>query len=405
MKQWIGVGVMCGLILIAASAAGGLEGEIRTHDPSTVIVCEGKYYAFSTGRGIPIMESDDGWTWKRGGHVFDAVPADVLAVVPLNKGALVWAPDICKHDGKYYLYYSISSWGSNVSAVGLMTSPTLNAAEPAYKWTDGGVVVNSVTGENLNAIDPGVLQAPDGTMWLTYGSYIGNVEVLQLDPKTGGRIAPDSPRKVVSSQSEASDMIYHEGYYYLLVNRGSCCQGASSTYNIRMGRAKVPTGPFLDRYGEDMAHGGGDLFLAAEGDRIGPGHFGLLEEEGVEKFSCHYESGPGKHGTELDIRPLLWRDGWPMAGENVATGTYQVRCMRNGLNVQTAVPKGEKEAVLRADRYIVKDEQQWDVTRVGAYFTVVNHGKKMGACRRRGMEDWRLRRRRRGMRSCGGSMR
>ncbi len=354
-----------------------LDGDIRVHDPSTVIQCDGRYYVFSTGRGIPILSSDDGWTWKRAGHVFDQVPESVHKAVPLNKDALVWAPDICKRNGHYFLYYSISTWGSSVSAIGLLTSPTLNPADPHYQWTDRGLIVNSVEGEQLNTIDPGVLQAPDGTMWLCYGSYIGDVQVVQLDPVTGLRIGKDSPTPNLSSQSEASDLIYHDGYYYLFVNRGSCCQGANSTYNIRMGRSKVVTGPYLDRYGVDMAKGGGDLFLASAGGQIGPGHFGLLLDDGVEKFSCHYESGPDKHGSILDIRPLLWNDGWPAPGINLGQGTYQIRSKRTGLTLQTTQSKDSQEPLIVQDRYIVHDNQQWTLSPVAGCFTLLNADSKL----------------------------
>jgi arabinan endo-1,5-alpha-L-arabinosidase len=375
----IGLGLLFSMIglILAAPSARALDGDTRVHDPSTVIQCDGRYYVFTTGRGIPILSSDDGWTWKRSGRVFDDVPDSVHSVVPLNKNALVWAPDICRRNGEYLLYYSISSWGSNVSAIGLMTNPTLNASDPKYKWTDGGLVVNSVAGEKLNAIDPGVLQAPDGTLWLTYGSYIGNVQLVQLDPKTGGRIAKDSPTYILSSQSEASDMIYHDGYYYLFVNRGSCCQGANSSYNIRMGRSKVVTGPYLDRYGVDMAHGGGDLFLAASGTQIGPGHFGLLVDDGLEKFSCHYEADLAKHGSVLDIRPLLWNaDGWPAPGGNLQAGIYQARSKRTGLNLQESTIAGQTATVIQQDRYLVRDNQKWELTQVGQYYKLTGVGSK-----------------------------
>ena len=113
-------------------------------------------------------------------------------------------------------------------------------------------------------------------------------------------------------------MIFRDGWYYLLVTHGSCCAGANSSYNIRMGRAKKVTGPFLDNMGIDMLQGGGKLFLGSGGRYIGPGHFGLLDlGDGVQKFSCHYEADLDRGGISvLDIRPLLWRDGWPVAGEN-----------------------------------------------------------------------------------------
>ena len=88
-------------------------------------------------------------------------------------------------------------------------------------------------------------------------------------------------------------MIFRDGWYYLLVTHGSCCAGANSTYNIRMGRARKVTGPFLDNMGIDMLQGGGKLFLGSSGRYIGPGHFGLLDlGDGVQKFSLPLRSRP-----------------------------------------------------------------------------------------------------------------
>ena len=135
-------------------------------------------------------------------------------------------------------------------------------------------------------------------------------------------------------------MIFRDGWYYLLVTHGSCCAGASSSYNIRMGRSRKVTGPFLDNMGIDMLQGGGKLFAASTGRTIGPGHFGLLAlDGGVEKFSLHYEADLDRGGISvLDIRPLLWRDGWPVAGNNLAAGTYQIESARTGTVLEMAVP-------------------------------------------------------------------
>jgi arabinan endo-1,5-alpha-L-arabinosidase len=106
-----------------------------------------------------------------------------------------------------------------------------------------------------------------------------------------------------------------------------------------MGRAKKVTGPFLDNMGIDMLQGGGKLFLGSGGRFVGPGHFGLLDlGGGVQKFSCHYEADLDRGGISvLDIRPLLWRDGWPVAGENVKGGTYAIESVRTGTALELAV--------------------------------------------------------------------
>jgi arabinan endo-1,5-alpha-L-arabinosidase len=106
-----------------------------------------------------------------------------------------------------------------------------------------------------------------------------------------------------------------------------------------MGRAKKVTGPFVDNMGVDMIQGGGKLFAGSSGRHIGPGHFGLLDlGDGVQKFSCHYESDLDRGGISvLDIRPLLWRDGWPVAGDNVTAGTYEIQSARTGTALEMAV--------------------------------------------------------------------
>jgi arabinan endo-1,5-alpha-L-arabinosidase len=106
-----------------------------------------------------------------------------------------------------------------------------------------------------------------------------------------------------------------------------------------MGRARAVTGPFLDNMGMDMLRGGGKLFAGSRGRYIGPGHFGLLDlGGGVQKFSCHYEADLDRGGASvLDIRPLLWRDGWPVAGDNFRAGTYEIESVRTGTSLELAV--------------------------------------------------------------------
>lgn len=60
----------------------------------TVVRFHGKYYVYSTGRGIPFYSSPDGETWTREGSVFTQIPEAVRAGMPKNDGRGVWAPDI-----------------------------------------------------------------------------------------------------------------------------------------------------------------------------------------------------------------------------------------------------------------------------------------------------------------------
>src|ERR1035437_6583283 len=326
------------------------------HDPSTVARYKGKYYVYSTGRGIPFYSSPDLVTWTREGSVFEKIPDAVHAGVPKNDGTCAWARDIVRVGGEFYLYYAVSSWGSFQSAIGLATNPVLDPKDPAYKWTDRGVVVSSSGTDDLNAIDPGVIWtregAPDGTLWICYGSYHGSIRITQLDPKTGLALRPKELGAAIATarESEASDLIFHDGYYYLFVNHNSCCKGKNSEYNIRVGRSRSVTGPYLDKHGEAMAKGGGSMFLAAHDHRIGPGHFGRVldydasadgAEGGPERFSIHYEADMTRNGRSvLDVRPLLWSlDGWPVAGDNLTDGTYQIVSRQSENTLEARVPR------------------------------------------------------------------
>ena len=253
------------LLLSAVAAlalpAQALDGEILIHDPSTVVSQGGRYYTYGTGNGIPVLSSDDGWTWKRAGSLMSAVPGGKAGPEVLAKGGNnTWAPDVIHVGDQYFVYYSAPGTQPK-SAIGLLVGRTLDPASPDYRWEDRGPVVWSDGIEDSNAIDPGVLLDPtDGRLWMVYGSYFGYIRLVELDPKTGLRRFPDRTPTNVAINSEAAILIHRDGWYYLLVTHGSCCQGANSTYNIRMGRSRKVTGPYLDNMGIDMIEGGGKLF-------------------------------------------------------------------------------------------------------------------------------------------------
>lgn len=332
-------------ILLAASwlcvhAAPALDGDPGMHDPATVIEERGRYYSYGTGQGLPISISEDGWTWRRAGAVFDAVAGGRPGEAVLARGGNnTWAPDLIRSGDRYFLYYSAPGQQPR-SAIGLLIGKTLDPNGRDYGWVDGGPVVWSDGVEDCNAIDPGVFRDPsDGRLWLSYGSYFGFIRLVELDPATGQRRHPESQATDIAINGEASIIIHRDGWYYLLLTHGSCCRGAASTYNIRVGRARSVQGPYLDSMGIALLQGGGKLFLGAGGRRIGPGHFGLLDSgDGVQKFSLHYEADLAQGGRSvLDIRPLLWRDGWPVAGDHFVPGSYAIESQRTGTVLELSV--------------------------------------------------------------------
>ncbi|HVY69985.1 MAG TPA: arabinan endo-1,5-alpha-L-arabinosidase [Verrucomicrobiae bacterium] len=301
---------------------------VFVHDPSTVIKDKDTYWVFCTAqrgdRGVSSRFSKDLVHWQNGPAVLSTMPEWVPDAVGRTVTGF-WAPDITRSKDGYRLYYAVSTFGSRTSAIALATSPTLDPADPNYKWTDRGIVFQThapaggVPGDNFNAIDPAIINEPDGKMWMCFGSFWQGIKLIELDPATGKRIAPDSRIYSLATNNnsshdvEASYIFKHDGYYYLFVDWGRCCQGIYSTYKIMMGRSKEITGPYLDKNGVDLAKGGGTLFLGSEGDFVGPGHAGIIEDNGKFWFSCHfYDASGGPTGGTLAVRPLRWEaDGWP----------------------------------------------------------------------------------------------
>ncbi|RYF05213.1 MAG: arabinan endo-1,5-alpha-L-arabinosidase, partial [Oxalobacteraceae bacterium] len=158
---------------------------VPTHDP--VLVKEkGVYYVFGTG--ITLKTSPDLIHWTAQAPPLARVPEWGLQAVPGTKD--MWAPDVSFFNGRWHLYYALSTFGSNQSAVGLFTSATLDAKAPDYGWRDEGLVVMSHHNNNYNAIDPNHFIDSDGRHWLTLGSFWGGIKLFALNPKTGKLLVP-----------------------------------------------------------------------------------------------------------------------------------------------------------------------------------------------------------------------
>lgn len=168
---------------------------------------------------------------------------------------MVQAPDVTNVNGVYYMYYAVSSFGSQVSDIGLATSTTMEVGS----WTDhGSTGIASTSAKPYNAIDPNLVLA-GSTYYLNFGSFWHDLYQVQMDatsPLTKGsnaayNIAYNSSG---TSAEEGSTMFYYSGYYYLLFSSGVCCgydtakpaQGLE--YRIVVCRSTSATGGFVSSY-------------------------------------------------------------------------------------------------------------------------------------------------------------
>ena len=151
---FLAVCIIPGLLQAAPSNP---RGSLGIHDPSTIIQCNGRYYIFGTHSGIYSKSSADKQYWVTGPSVFATAPSGTASYTGTSGLDGFWAPDIIYFNGLYHLYYAVSSFGVNTSAIGLATNPTLDPNDSSFLWTDQGPVIKSVTANNYNCIDPGVM--------------------------------------------------------------------------------------------------------------------------------------------------------------------------------------------------------------------------------------------------------
>lgn len=358
-------------LVLAGAPAFALRGTIGAHDPSSIVKDGNKYWVFTTGTGIPSLYSTDLLNWTAAPRpVFTAgtKPSWIAAKVP---GFVdnYWAPECFFMNGKFYLYYSCSTFGSKVSGIGLATNVTLDPASPNYNWVDEGEVISSNSSSAANAIDPAVYRDASNNVWLTYGSFFGGIRILQLDATTGKPLngANATQFAVANGGVEAAYVKLRGGYYYLFVNRGNCCQGANSTYYIQVGRSTSASGPFVDKNGVNLNNNGGTTLISSAGRYIGPGHTGIFEENGVSYFSHHYYDLDNAGIPKLDVAKLTWdAAGWPVVSRNwLEPGRYTIGNPGSGQQWQAA------GCTTAANQRIVQGTpgaqscQQWDATILG----------------------------------------
>jgi len=290
------------------AAPWALSGDVGVHDPS--LIKEGNsWYTFSTGKGIQVLKSDNGTNWYRVPQVFLSPPAWWKTYVPKQAANDVWAPDVKTYNGRTWLYYSISSFGSNTSAIGLASASSIGAGS----WRDDGLVLRTTEGSNdYNAIDPELVIDASGNPWLAFGSFWSGLKLTKLDKNTmkpTGSITSIAARPNNGGAIEAPSITYRNGYYYLFASIDNCCKGVNSTYKIVYGRSANITGPYVDKNGVNMLNGGGTILDSGNAQWKGPGGEDIV---GNNIIARHAYDANDNGAPKLLISDLNWdSSGWP----------------------------------------------------------------------------------------------
>ncbi len=283
-------------------------------------------------RMIPIYRSTDLVHWD---FVNDAVTDRPAGLAAPTSG--LWAPEPAYLNGRYYLYFTVTDvvdehspekGCGNDSAIGVATSDS-----PTGPWRASTTPVvmprRAKAGCNFHwTFDPKVIET-DGRKYLYYGSYGGGIFVTKLS-SDGLRAEGEAKLVGAPGRYEGAEVKFHDGWWTMFASATDCCNGPLTGYAVFTGRARTPEGPFLDRYGNDMAKGraGGTPLLLQNGNRwIGVGHNTVFLDAAGQWWTIYHgidQAEPFFSAKDKLTRRLAlldridWVEGWPVAGGGLA---------------------------------------------------------------------------------------
>ncbi|CAI4213482.1 unnamed protein product [Parascedosporium putredinis] len=277
---------------------------------------DGTYFRFETGSRIGIWKAPD----LTGPWVYQG------AVLPngsrINKPGRddLWAPDVREINGRYVLYYTVSTFGSQNSAIGYATSATMEAGS----WADGGTTgVESSTGMAYNAIDAALVQVGSSYL-MNFGSFWG--DIYQVPMNAAATAIAGTPYQIAYDPAgahavEGAFMHYRAGMYYLFFSAGTCCgyndnkPAPGAEYRILVCASASATGPFVDRQGRSCRNGGGTVVLESHDHVYGPGGQGVFADpkRGTILYYHYANTNIGLADSQYQFgwNVLSWSGGWP----------------------------------------------------------------------------------------------
>lgn len=313
------------LLLTFTVSSAQKTANIRVHDP-VVAKENGKYYLFNTGKGIGVYASTDLENWEKMPPVFPEKPAWTDSVVPDFENH-IWAPDIIKKGDTWYLFYSVSAFAKNTSAIGVATNRTLDPSDANFQWIDHGIVVRSIPDRDMwNAIDPNIIFDENENAWMAFGSFWNGLKMVKLSEDLTKIAQPEAWRTIARRQRSfkldnkdpgdaalEAPFIFKKGdWYYLFLSWDLCCRGKESTYKVVVGRSEKATGPFFDKNGIPLNQGGGSIVLEGNEDWYGRGHNSVYHFEGEDLMFFHAYDANDNGAPKLGIRKIDWINGWPV---------------------------------------------------------------------------------------------
>lgn len=358
-------------------------------DPTVLQWHDGTYYAYGTHRHF--ARSEDLVHWEDLSPVVDWEP-DWHG----DPEAGFWAPDVNWFNDQVYLYYSHSTWGSQDNpGIGVAT-----ADHPEGPFENHGPVFRDEDLPHTNCIDSDLV-VEDGTPYLIWGSFFG-IWGVELTPD-GMDYVPGTEFQLAGDNREGPMIVRENGYYYLFLSTGHCCQGYDSTYEVEVGRAESLFGPYYTRDGQDLTeihdHHAGQAVLSATDQFVSPGHNTAVQDDAGNWWMLyHVEATADRAGRIMMLDRIRFDDeDWPVVGcdgvpcetaarpvvgdaeqgsdgtpVSVEEGTYALENVNSGLFLEVADASTDDGATVQQGSWTGEPHQYWEVVDDGEGYLVIN---------------------------------
>lgn len=279
-------------------------------DPTVIRAADGSFWLYATENihNLPIYRSTNLVDWSFQGTAFtDSTRPDFVP----HGG--IWAPDINQINGKYVLYYSMSTWGGEwTCGIGVAT-----ADAPQGPFKDHGMLFRSNEIGVRNCIDPFYIE-DGGKKYLFFGSFHG---IYAVELSDDGLTLKENIRPLrVAGDAYEGTYIYKKGkYYYLFASIGSCCEGLKSTYTTVVGRSESLMGPYWNKEGRSMLDNQHEILIKASNHFVGTGHNSeiVTDKKGQDWLFYHAVKVSDPEGRVLMLDRVQWKDGWPVVENGV----------------------------------------------------------------------------------------
>ncbi|WP_421739059.1 family 43 glycosylhydrolase [Caulobacter sp.] len=248
--------------------------------------------SFDAYPGLLIWHSKDLVNW-----------APVVASLKTNVGS-IWAPELCKHNGRYYIFLPAKHPAGNTSYV-------IWADRIEGPWSE------PIDLKLPRYIDPGHVVDEHGVRWL----FLSGGDRIQLAPD--GLSTVGAPEHVynpwhypedwdVEGFSPEGPKVMKKGDYYYLVTAVGGTAGPPTGHMVIVARAKSLAGPW-----EDDPHN--PVVRTTDNSETwwSRGHATLVEGPAGDWWTVYhgYENGFYTLGRQTLLAPVTWtKDGWFTVG-------------------------------------------------------------------------------------------